>query len=201
MARLDALQAFLDAAFVAFDQFAEDPRSRLSVTQILAQLEASQTQRSDIGKRLPVCERYLGDVLATKTGKTSLDVLIGRFTALEPALEWKWRSVNDHTASENFPMSHANAMIVGPGGLEDRRDLWLGVTLMAPNVRYPDHDHAPEETYLVLSEGEFQHGDSEWFSPGIGGSFYNPPGIKHAMRSGERPLFAFWALLPDRPRH
>ncbi|WP_429819690.1 dimethylsulfonioproprionate lyase family protein [Ensifer sp. B1-9] len=201
MARLDALQAFLDAAFVAFDQFAQDSRARQSIMKICEQLEAPQPLRSDIAKRLPVCGRYLDGVLATKTGRPSLDALIERFASLEPMLEWKWRSVYDHTASENFPMSHANAMIVGPGGLEDRRDLWLGVTLMAPNARYPDHDHAPEETYLVLSEGEFQHGDSEWFSPGIGGSFYNPPGIKHAMRSGEKPLFAFWALLPDRPRH
>ncbi|NMD08831.1 MAG: transcriptional regulator, partial [Phyllobacteriaceae bacterium] len=29
------------------------------------------------------------------------------------------------------------------------------------------------------------------------GSFYNPPGILHAMRSGDAPLLAIWALLPD----
>jgi quercetin dioxygenase-like cupin family protein len=88
-------------------------------------------------------------------------------------------------------------MIVGPNGLEDRRDLWLGVTLMAPHVRYPNHDHSPEETYLVLSHAEFMQADNEWFAPGIGGSFYNPPGIRHAMRSGDKPLFALWALLAD----
>lgn len=128
-------------------------------------------------------------------------MLIERFKALEPLLEWKSRPTYDDTASGNFLMSHANTMIVGPGGLEDRRDVWFGASLMAPNVRYPDHDHAPEETYLVLSDGEFLHGDSGWFSPGIGGSFYNPPGIRHAMRSGDKPLFAFWALLPDQLKH
>jgi hypothetical protein len=80
-------------------------------------------------------------------------------------------------------------------------DVWIGATLMAPNVRYPDHAHPPEESYLVLSEGEFQSGQGNWFSPGIGGSFYNSPGIKHAMRSGKKPLFAFWALLPEQPKH
>ena len=85
--------------------------------------------------------------------------------------------------------------------MEDREDLWLGVTLMAPRVRYPDHNHPQEETYLVLSPGEFKQADNDWFSPGIGGSFYNPPGIKHAMRSLDAPLFAFWALLVDQPRH
>jgi hypothetical protein len=86
-------------------------------------------------------------------------------------------------------------MIVGPGGIEEREDLWLGVTLMAPNVRYPDHFHEPEETYLVLSDGEFRQGEGDWFAPGVGGAFYNLPNIKHAMRSGERPLLAFWALF------
>ena len=42
----------------------------------------------------------------------------------------------------------------------------------------------------------FQHGDSGWFEPGIGGSFYNTPNIKHAMASGEKPLFAIWCLAP-----
>lgn len=201
MVRSDALQGFLDAAFVAFDQCAQDLRARGSITQIFANLEAPRPARPDIGKRLPVCTRYLDEALAVETGNDVLDVLIERFKALEPFLEWKSRPTHDDTASDNFPMSHANTMIVGPGGFEDRRDVWFGATLMAPNVRYPDHDHAPEETYLVLSDGEFLHGDSGWFSPGIGGSFYNPPGIRHAMRTGDRPLFAFWALLPDQPEH
>jgi hypothetical protein len=91
-------------------------------------------------------------------------------------------------------------MILGPAGLEHRTDVWLGVSLMAPSVRYTDHAHAPEETYLVLSEGEFRQGEADWFTPGVGGSFYNPPWIKHAMRSGAAPLFAFWALWVDPDR-
>ena len=58
----------------------------------------------------------------------------------------------------------------------------------------PDHTHLPEETYLVLSAGQFRQEDGPWFESGIGGSFYNPPGIVHAMRSGSEPLFAFWTL-------
>ena len=97
-------------------------------------------------------------------------------------------------------MGHANGMVVGPGGIEDRQDLLLGVSLLAPHVRYPNHSHAPEETYLVFSEGEFMQED-EWFSLGVGGSFFNPPGIKHAMRSGAKPLLAFWALRPEQQLH
>ena len=126
-----------------------------------------------------------------------LDALIDSFRAIEPALEWQRRASYDESASANFPDGHANAMILGPTGLETRADVWLGASLLAPSVRYTDHAHAPEETYLVLSKGEFRQGEGDWFAPGIGGSFYNPPWITHAMRSGETPLFAFWALLPD----
>jgi Dimethlysulfonioproprionate lyase len=114
--------------------------------------------------------------------------------AIEPSLEWRRRASFDETASANFVDGHANAMILGPAGLEHRNDVWIGASLIAPFVRYTDHAHAPEETYLVLSEGDFRQGDAEWFTPGVGGSFYNPPWIKHAMRSGAAPLFAFWAL-------
>lgn len=197
MARSDALQGFLDAAFAAYDECAQDTQARRSVLQIFDGLKTPQPERRDIARRLPVCDSHLEEALAVKTGRGALDRLVERFRVLEPQLEWKRRSADAETASGNFLAGHANALVAGPGGLEDRRDVWLGVSLMAPGVRYPDHDHAPEETYLVLSEGEFMHGDSGWFSPGIGGSFYNPPGIRHAMRSGDKPLFAFWALLPS----
>ncbi|CDZ40092.1 Putative transcriptional regulator protein [Neorhizobium galegae bv. officinalis] len=197
MARSEALQDFLNTAFVAFDRFAKDPRARQSLMQIFAHLQTSLPERVNIAKRLSVCGLYLEGVLAEKAEQPPLNILLRRFAALETQLEWNRRSTYDNSASANFPMGHANTMIVGPGGLEDRSDVWLGATLMAPNVRYPDHDHAPEEIYLVLSDGEFTQGDSGWFTPGMGGSFYNPPGIRHAMRSGEGPLFAFWALLPN----
>lgn len=201
MARSQALQDFLNTAFVAFDQFTKDSRGRQSLMQIFAHLQTSRPERVNIAKRLPVCGLYFESVLAAKAEQPPLNILLQHFAVLETQLEWKCRSTYDNSASVNFPMGHANTMIVGPGGLEDRSDVWLGATLMAPNVQYPDHDHAPEEIYLVLSDGEFMQGDSGWFTPGMGGSFYNPPGIRHAMRSGEGPLFAFWALLPDQRKH
>jgi hypothetical protein len=194
--RSDDLQLFVDCAFVAFDQFARAPESRRCILEIFAALERPGVRREGPGSKLPVCQ-HLDTALAIEPGFPSLRRLIERFKGIEPQLEWCRRTAYDGTASENFVDGHANAMIIGPGGLEQRKDLWLGVTLMAPNVRYPDHDHAPEEVYLVLSRGEFQQGEGGWFSPGIGGSFYNVPGIKHAMRSVNTPLFAFWALLTE----
>jgi hypothetical protein len=191
--RSEALQSFVDAADLAFDKFAQDANSRRSIRQIFAALKTTGAERTGVGCRLPVCSHLYG-ALGVETAHESLRGLVYRFKIIEPLLEWRRRSVYDNSASHNFVDGHANAMILGPNGLEERGDIWLGVTLMAPNVRYPNHVHAPEEVYLVLSKGEFRQDDGAWFSPGIGGSFYNEPNIRHAMRSVETPLLALWAL-------
>jgi hypothetical protein len=196
MQRDAALQRFTDAALAAYRARTPGPEARASLDRIAAALATPAPRRERPGSRLPVCA-HLDAALAVETGDQSLLALIETFRAIEPDLEWQRRASYDETASANFPDGHANAMILGPAGLENRNDVWLGVSLMAPSVRYTDHAHAPEETYLVLSEGEFRQGEGEWFAPGIGGSFYNPPWIKHAMRSGSAPLFAFWALWVD----
>ncbi len=85
-------------------------------------------------------------------------------------------------------------MILGPGGLEDRADLWVGATVMAPGLRYADHDHPPEEVYLALTPGQLWNAAMDWTDPGPRGAVYNPPGIAHAMRSGAGPLLALWYL-------
>ena len=66
---------------------------------------------------------------------------------------------------------------------------------VAPRVRYPDHQHPPEEIYVVMSEGEWRQENHPWFSPGAGGIVHNPPDIVHAMRSADAPLLAIWCLL------
>ena len=79
-------------------------------------------------------------------------------------------------------------------GLEIRRDVWIGVSLMAPHMRYPDHRHPPEEIYIALSSGEWHQASKPWHEPGIGKLVYNPPNIVHAMRSADQPLLAVWFL-------
>jgi quercetin dioxygenase-like cupin family protein len=85
-------------------------------------------------------------------------------------------------------------VILGPDGLEERSDLYVGVTVMAPGVLYPDHDHAPAEVYLPLSAGAWWNAEMPWTDPGHGGFIYNPPGILHAMRAGPAPFLALWFL-------
>ncbi len=143
--------------------------------------------------RLPPCA-LLDDAIteACKTSGKASDVAT-TLSAIEARLTWTRRKGWERE-NEAFAHGHANATIVGPDGLEPRDDVWIGASVMAPNVRYPDHQHPPEEVYTVLSDGEWRTADGEWFSPGIGGIVHNPPGIVHAMRSGEKPLLAIWCL-------
>lgn len=193
-ARPDDLQSFLDATLDAFEGHAEEPRAQASLAKIRAALEAPGDMAEKAAGRLPVCALLDEVAVPERFEEPDLRRVIKAFGGIEPRLEWKTRGGDMSTASANIAEGHANAMIVGPGGIERRTDVWLGVSLLAPHVRYPDHNHPPEETYLVMSEGEFRHGDSGWFAPGVGGSLYNEPGISHAMRTGHKPMFAMWAL-------
>lgn len=200
MTRVDALQSFLDAAFVAFDRYALDPRSMKSLQEIFALLDTPSAQYDGPGHRLETC--YLLHAALKASDDTPLLQNMGRlFAKIEPGIRWATKANSDRSASANFAKDHANAMIVGPGGIEERTDVWLGATLMAPRTRYPDHTHLPEETYLSFTGGEFMQQGNPWFSPGVGGSFYNPPGILHAMRAVDEPFLAFWALRPEQARH
>ena len=113
------------------------------------------------------------------------------FAPLAGDINWWSRMSDDDDAA--FTDSHA--FIVGPGGLEDRDDAEIGCSLLAPNVRYPDHHHPPPEVYLSLTPGTWRKGDGSWVEPGIGGTVFNAPNDVHAMKSHDAPLFAFWCLL------
>lgn len=113
--------------------------------------------------------------------------------AIAPGLRWTRRSLASPSDTA-FWNGHANALILGPGGIEERADIWIGLTLMAPGVTYALHDHPPEEVYLRLAPGEWWNEDMDWTDPGETGLIYNRPGIRHAMRAGEAPFLALWVL-------
>lgn len=195
--RNPALQNFLDSVHDALASDGTVKAATPSVARIFKALETPLPVSGKKGERLPVCA-HLDDALRiTRAASAPLARVADAFEKLEPHLTWR-RRMGGPTASDNFDDGHANVMIAGPGAYEERDDLWIGATLTAPHVRYPDHTHKPEETYLVLSKGEFRQGDAPWFEPGIGGTLFNVPNIKHAMRSGDAPLFAVWCLWVDK---
>ena len=138
--------------------------------------------------RLPVCDR-LNAAYATMRPD-----LVTAFKALEPELAWQKRTLPN--GSPDFAAGHASARVLDRTGLEQRGGLISGISLVAPGVTYPEHDHPPEEIYLVLSGGEWWQAGGAWHAPGPGGIVHNPPGIRHAMRGTDVPLLAIWFLLP-----
>jgi uncharacterized protein involved in type VI secretion and phage assembly len=192
------LQSFLSLAEAAARHAsgAEDP-VRVATERILAALQTSSGEAGEArAARLPVCRHLSMALENARSQQGALGALAQAFRVIEPQLHWRIRA-GAETQGESFLDGHANATIVGPEGLEIRRDVWIGVSLMAPHIRYPDHRHPPEEIYVVLSDGQWRQASDPWHEPGIGGLVYNPPNVVHAMRSTERPLLALWFLWTE----
>lgn len=189
-----ALQTFLTSLSEAFRTCSLGPEAQGAVERIEDALQDPGPANPGPPQRLPVCTHLDAALATARLGSGAMAAVAEAFAILEPSLRWGRRAAGGPFASENWLEGHANVTIVGPSGFEDRRDLHIGASLLAPHVRYPDHNHGPEEVYLVLSPGQFQHGDSDWFEPGLGGTLYNTPNIRHAMASKDVPLFAVWCL-------
>ena len=187
------LQRLLDLLEAAVTAGAQCDETRVTGRTIFSALSRRAGPVSSASPQaLPVCALLPGAIELAKASPVA--ALAAALAAIAPRLVWSRRH-NSDPRMVPFHHGHANARIVGPGGLELREDVWIGASLMAPNVLYVDHDHPPEEVYVALTPGEWWNAAMDWTAPGIGGTIYNPPGILHSMRSGEHPFLALW-LLP-----
>jgi len=198
-ARPEALQAFLHAVRGGFQDASPNGDTKACLSRVFDALQDPVPVTKADPVRVPTSALLEHALEPARRAGGALEDLADRILHLDPSLSWRKRSGVAPEASASFADGHANAMIVGPGGLEDRKDIWVGLSLVAPGVRYPDHRHAPEEIYLVLTDGRFRQGEQEWFTPGVGGTLYNEPNIRHAMESSPNtPLLAVWCLFDTR---
>ena len=192
--RNSQLQAFLNSFEAAIRERTgpSDPALQ-AAERIFTALRRPGDALTAVPKRLPVCDHFEA-AIQSMTGTPSLAARHAlALAAIEPQLTWVQRQGADELG-EPFKSGHANATIIGRNGLEARQDVWIGASLIAPGVTYPDHRHPPEEVYVVLSPGEWRQEHDAWHEPGPGGVVYNPPNILHAMRSSTAPLLATWCL-------
>lgn len=191
------LQQFLDLSHRII-MASGDPWAMAAGERVFQRLAARQGTRSAVvAERLPVCAPAIDAARAgLAVAPAPLAELGSAFAAVEPGLRWSRRK-NAAAVGQTFFDGHANTNLVGQGGLEERSDVWVGATVMAPNIVYPDHDHPPEEVYIALTPGEWWNSDMDWTEPGVGGIIYNRPGIRHAMRSHAQPFLALWFLPVD----
>jgi quercetin dioxygenase-like cupin family protein len=186
------LANFLQALRAALASGTDD-RAAAMVEVVFANLEKVAPRGDTASATIPVC-RQLDPALGLAEGAGQGAAPVARsIRPLIPRLTWQVRAGSVPEGQAATEMDPGNTMIFGPGGLEPRSDLWIGMSLLAPGAVYPDHRHPPPEVYLVLTPGQFRQETGDWFTPGPGGVFFNTPGIVHAMRAvPEAPLLAIW---------
>lgn len=185
-----------------------------SVEVVMTGVDGAAAERKLVASVMAACRIRIGKFDDAATGDPTLPVLksldvafvnalavspaLARVTyalkCLAPQLRWRSRHYNGRGARLNLVEGYASAVIVGRDGYEDRDDLRVGVSLLGSNVSYPDHNHPPEEAYLVLSPGAFRQKQGSWQHRRAGEMFYNTPGIMHGMRSEATPMLALWFL-------
>jgi len=193
--RSAGLQRLLDAMrdAIAAQDLSRGTAARVAERSFEALSRVAPESGETTASRLPACDHLEKALDPARAGPPSVARVAEAFAEIEARLPWK-RRANAEMVGPHFADSHANAVIIGPGGLEPRGDVLLGASLMAPRLQYPDHHHPPEEIYLALSKGEWRQEEGPWHEPGLGGLVFNPSNVVHAMRSGDTPLLALWCL-------
>tara|TARA_R110000787_G_scaffold211281_3_gene321115 strand:- start:57614 stop:58204 length:591 start_codon:yes stop_codon:yes gene_type:complete len=163
---------------------------------LAAKQMANVLQRTPMHLRSVRRENPLSDELEAALGLAcQLDEPVSKFvpsfSKFADQLPWYRRAARGDVVFEH---GYINAEVIGPKGIVFSDEITVGVTLMRPDIVYPDHHHPPEEVYIVLSPGFWRQKDEEWWAPGPGGYVYNVPDILHAMKSDADPLFAIWCL-------
>jgi hypothetical protein len=188
-----ALKEFLAALETAIAHAEPSEPAAHVVRRVFHAAKTADEPPAAAGEAPPVCA-LLDQALATAmTSDSPAATVADRFSRLVGHLDW-YRRPGSETAAPDFRDGHANAYIIGSAGVGSREDVMIGVSLMAPNLQYPDHRHPPAEVYYSLSPGSWRQGDGPWVTPGIGGLIYNPSNIVHSMRSSDVPLLAIWCL-------
>ena len=98
------------------------------------------------------------------------------------------------SAKSNSPYTQ----IVGPSCRIAREDFRLGLLLLPENIVYPNHQHSPDEVYIVLA------GSGEWslnrgtFDNKTAGNIIDIPSMTiHAMRTSTTPALMLWSWTGD----
>lgn len=191
------LQALFDASERAILAAHPDETTRRAAETVFSSLRAGAGDGGTAPPHSLPALSHLAPALDTARQTSSeIAAVADALAQVAPLLNWQLRRTGE-SISPDFWTSHANAYIVGDGALEHRCDVWVGVSLMGPNITYVDHDHPPEEVYLALSSGAWWNEDHDWREPGIGGLIYNRHGVRHNMRSHAEPFLALWFLPID----
>ena len=124
---------------------------------------------------------------APRPVRPAIEALLG----LAPDLQW--RQTYGVEAGDAFLRNYGWTELAGPKGLRLEPGFSAGLLLLGPDTLYPAHNHPALEYYVPLS------GTADWFDEDLGWRPVAPlqlithrPMVRHAMRTGGQPLFAYY---------
>ena len=102
-------------------------------------------------------------------------------------------------AKENPKLTHLAAVeLIGPTGVVRNEELRMGLLLQPNQINYPNHRHAAEELYLVLSGTALWGQSNRTPVSCMPGSFRHHVSWEwHEMITNDEPLLTFWCLTGD----
>jgi quercetin dioxygenase-like cupin family protein len=143
-------------------------------------------------RSLPVC-RFL-PVALRRADAGPLAALAQAVAQAEPSLDWLQNP--NYTAARmgaGFVDRYGYVELVGPGRPFHSTQLLVGFLLLGPETHYPDHAHAAEETYHVVSgSAEWWREGRDWQREPAGAVIHHAPHVRHAMRTQDEPLLALY---------
>lgn len=153
---------------------------------------STQTRRS-----LPV--RRFRQVALLNAPSGRLQPLARALEHAEPSLDWLQNpNYTRERMGADFVEHYGYVELVGPGRAFESREPLVGFLLLGPQTLYPDHDHAAEETYHVVSGRAFwRRGDGAWRDESPGAIIHHAPHVPHAMRTEHEPLLALYCWMGD----
>ncbi len=109
-----------------------------------------------------------------------------------------WSDTGATVKAPDVQQHLAYVELVGPAGMIADEHCKVGLLLQKPNAVYPNHKHAAEELYLVVS------GKAMWSQSGnvpterLPGEFIHHASWEpHAMNTNEEPMLSFWCWTGD----
>lgn len=119
-----------------------------------------------------------------------------------PSLHWRQTYGRDNP-NDDFLDNYAWVELIGKAGLYHDSSTSIGLLLLGAHTHYPEHFHPATELYIPLS------GKAEWYDEDAGWRQVTPltpilhrTMIRHAMRTGDEPLLAFFQWSgPDITSH
>ena len=113
-----------------------------------------------------------------------------------PVLAWRhpgFGRIPDHIAA-----GMAVCEIIGPTGQITHERIRAGLLFQASGMTYPQHSHAAEEIYLLLSGPvNWQVDNADWHQREAGEFIHHLPYQPHATCTGKTALLAMWGWTGD----